>query len=108
MPRIEDVRGVQERRALHADFDERRLHARQDARYPALVDVADEAAPAGALQKHLLQHAVFDHRGARFVGAGVDQNLRAHRACLRTGQRKTPAWLKSSAVSNSGSPITPE
>jgi hypothetical protein len=67
MARIEDVRGVQERRALHADLDEGRLHAGQHPRHPALVDIADQAAPAGAFEKHFLQHAVLDHRGARLV-----------------------------------------
>ena len=87
VPRIEDVGGVQERRALHADVDERRLHAGQDARDAAFVDVADQAAPAGTLEKHFLQHAVFDDGGARLVRAGVDEDLGAHRACPRPPAR---------------------
>ncbi len=57
----------------------------QHPRHAALVDVADQAAPAGALEKHLLQHAVFDHRGARLVRARIDQNLSAHRSCRACG-----------------------
>src|ERR1700675_3394024 len=105
---VENVRGMQERRAFHADFDECRLHARKDPRHASLVNVADQPATAGALEKHLLQHTVLDDRGARFMNAGIDQNLGAHRDCPRPFQRNTPASLRSSAVSNSGSPITPE
>ena len=73
----------------------------QHPRHSTLVDVADQAAPAGALEKHLLQHAVLDHRGARFVGARVDQDLSAHRRRRgdRGRQSGTPADLSSSAVS---------
>jgi hypothetical protein len=72
VPRIEDVGGVQERGALHADLDEGRLHARQHPRDAAFVDIADQAAPAGALEKQFLQDAVLDHRGARLVGTRID------------------------------------
>jgi hypothetical protein len=51
MARIENIRRMQKRRALHADFDESRLHARQHPRHSSLVDIADEAAAAGALEK---------------------------------------------------------
>ena len=57
-----DVRGVQERRALQADVDERRLHARHHPLHAALVDVADVAAARGAFDVHFLQHAVLDQR----------------------------------------------
>src|SRR5258708_15962182 len=109
MTRIEYVRGMQERGALHADVDECRLHARKHPRHPSLVNVADQPTTAGALEKHLLQHAVLDDRGARFMSAGIDQNFSAHRVCPRFVPNGTsPALLKSAAVSNSGSPITPE
>ena len=68
MPGIKYVRGVQERGALQADIDEGRLHARQHPGNPAFVDVADQSTAAGPLQKHLLQHAVFDDGRARLVG----------------------------------------
>ena len=100
--RIEYVGGVQERGALHADVDERRLHAGQDPRYAALVDIADQAAAAGALQKHFLQHAVFDDRGARLVGAGVDQNFSAHGLPVLAVRAQRHASRSNSAVSNNG------
>jgi hypothetical protein len=108
MTRIEDVRGVQERRAFHADFDECRLHARKNPRHATFVDIADQSTAAGALEKHFLQHAVLDDCSARFVSAGIDQNFSAHRAWPGRCQCDTPASAKSSAVSNSGRPITPE
>ncbi|MNO70338.1 hypothetical protein D3C76_612170 [compost metagenome] len=57
-------RGMDERRALQADVDEGRLHARQDTHHLALVDIADDAAALGALDVHFLQHPVFHHRHA--------------------------------------------
>jgi hypothetical protein len=76
--RIENIRRMQKRRALHADFNERGLHAGQHARDPSLVDIADEAAAAGALDEEFLQHAVLDDRGARLVNTRVDENFNAH------------------------------
>src|SRR5450631_2417274 len=103
--RVENVGGMQEGRTLQPDLDERGLHAREDARYPAFVNIADESASAGTLEKHLLKHAVFDDRGARLVRACIDENFSAHRGYDQCG---TPASSRSSAVSNSGRPITPE
>ena len=76
--RIEYVGRMQESGAFHADVDECRLHPGQYPRDPALVNVADQSAPAGALQKYLLQNAIFHHGGARLVHAGVDENISAH------------------------------
>jgi hypothetical protein len=108
MPRIEDVGGMQKCGALQADIDECRLHARQHPGNPAFVDVADQSTAAGALQKHLLQHAVFDDGRARLVGGGIDQNLGAHRPRSPRCHTATPAAFSSAAVSNSGNPMTPE
>ncbi|MNE96956.1 hypothetical protein D3C80_1952380 [compost metagenome] len=55
---VADFRGMNERRAIEADVDESRLHARQYPHHLALVNVADDAATQGALHMHLLQHAV--------------------------------------------------
>ena len=77
--RREDVRHMQECRAGQADLQKRRLHARQHARHPALVEIAHQPAPAGAFDEHLLQGAVFEQRGAGFARRDVDQNLDAHR-----------------------------
>ena len=131
-----DVVDVQERGALEAGVDERRLHARQHARHAPLVDVADDAAAAGALDEDLVQHAVLEQRRARFARADVDQDLGRHATSLgRAGverapaaaagggraasysaavpggapsQGTSPARASSAAVSNSGRPTTPE
>ena len=65
---LPDVGDVQERGALEADLDERGLHAGQHARDAAQVDVADQAARAGALDVQLLHDALLEHRDARFLG----------------------------------------
>jgi hypothetical protein len=96
---------MQERGAREADLDERRLHAGQHARDAALVEVADDAAAARALDVHLLQHAVLEQRGARLARRDVDEDLDAHAAPPQSGR---PAPRSSSAVSASGNPTTPE
>ena len=63
---------------------------------------------AGALQEHFLQHAVLYDCRARFMSAGIDQDFGAHRVVPRAFQYGIPASLSSSAVSNSGKPMTPE
>src|SRR4029079_1243823 len=42
--RVDDLRDVEEPVALEAEIDERGLHAGQDFRDPAFVDVADDSA----------------------------------------------------------------
>ena len=74
------VGDVQERGALQADVDERRLHAGQHARHLADVDVADQAALQRALEVQLLHRAVLDDRDARLLGRPVDQDV-LHRRC---------------------------
>jgi hypothetical protein len=66
---------VQEGRALEADVDEGRLHARQHARHLAEIDVADEPALQRALQMQFLDRAVLDDRDARLLGRPVDQDV---------------------------------
>ena len=109
-----DVGDVQERGALEADLDERRLHAGQDASDLADVDVADPAALELALDVQLLHGAALDHGDARFLGRPVDEDV-LHRARLvlsRTRPRvhdrtSTPARSSSAAVSCSGKPMIP-
>ena len=48
-----DVGGVQECGALQAHVDERGLHAGQHALHAALVEIADDAAPAVPLDEQL-------------------------------------------------------
>ena len=75
LPVLPDVGDVQERGALQADLDECALHSRQHARDAAQVDVADQAARAGALDVQLLHHALFEHGDARFLRRDVDQDF---------------------------------
>jgi len=106
-----DIAGVQKGGALETDVDEGRLHARQDPRYATLVEIAHQAAPAGALDVEFLRDAVFDQRGARLARRDIDQYLAHQRGSARRSmvcQRGTPAASSSAAVSNSGRPITPE
>jgi hypothetical protein len=119
---LPDVGDVQERRALEPDLDESALHAGQNARDASLVDVADEAARAGALDVQLLHDRLLEHRDPRFLRRHVDQDLVRHRrlggrcrardvrARGRAGRYSTaaPAPARSAAVSASGSPMTPE
>src|SRR5690606_38294146 len=103
----DDIRDVQERRALEADVDERGLHAGQHARYASLVDVADQASPIRTLDHDLLQHAVLDERRADLARRDVDQDFLFHARPFDQPPR-TPTRSRSSAVSHRGRPITPE
>ena len=76
--RRRNVGGVQEGGAFQAHVDERRLHARQHALHAALVEIADDAAAALALDEQLGQHAVFDERRARLARRHVDEDFRRH------------------------------
>ncbi len=96
---VEHVGDVQESGALQADIDERRLHAGQHALDHALVNIADQAMPGGALHIDLLRRAAFDQGHARFLGADVDQDLGTHAS--------TPKRDSNSLVSYSGRPTTP-
>ena len=96
---------MQEGRALEADLDERALHAGQNARHPAQVDVADEPPRARALHVELLHDALLEHRDPGFLRRDVDEDLVAHCSRYSTGN---PMRVSASAVSNSGRPITPE
>jgi hypothetical protein len=75
LPVLPDVGDVQERRALEADLDEGALHARQHARHPSEIDVADQAARAHALHVELLHDALLEHRDARFLRRYVDEDF---------------------------------
>ena len=89
LPVLPDVGDMQERGALEADLDERRLHAGQDARDAAEIDVADQAARAGALDVQLLHDALLEHRNARLLRRDVDEDVVAHgMGALRGCRRK--------------------
>src|SRR6266705_3578589 len=68
---LPDVGDVQERGALQADLDERRLHAGQHPRDFPDIDVAHEAPVCRALDVQLLRHARLHHADARFLRRAV-------------------------------------
>ena len=96
-----DVGDMQERRAIQADLDEGRLHARQHAAHDAEVGVADQSARRTALHMQFLGSALFHHRDPRFLRGHVDEDFFLH----NTGQ---PKRASSPLVSNTGRPTTPE
>jgi hypothetical protein len=75
---LPQVGHVQEGRALQADVDEGRLHARQHARHLAQVDVAHQAALQRALDVQLLHGAQLDDGHAGFLRRPVDQDVLLH------------------------------
>src|SRR5690606_6214065 len=102
------VVGMQEGRALEADVDERRLHARHHPLHAALVDVADDPAAPATLDVQLLEHAVLDHRDAGLARGHVDQDLLAPAPPPRGVRAWMPNSRSGAAVSCRGRPITPE
>ncbi len=122
-----NFRRVDECRAVQADVDEGRLHARQHPYHLAFVDIADDATLLRALDVDLLQNTVFNHRHARFHRRDVDQDLFTHgrvsfrhvhdygriksdgaQRAFKVCQQGMPKWPSSSAVSHSGRPTTAE
>ena len=77
------VGSVQEGRLVHADIDERRLHAGQHSADLAFVDVAHYAALGLTLYVHFLQQTVFDQGNPGFGGGDVHQQFYRHKLpCL--------------------------
>ena len=74
-----DVGDVQEAIAADAEIDERRLDARLDVDDAALVDVADVAFVAGALDVQFFEDAVLEDGDAAFLGLQhVDEHFFLH------------------------------
>ena len=69
---------VEEAVALEADVDEGGLHAGQDLRHPSLVDVADDAALALALDEDLGDQVVLEDGHLRLVAVRGDDHLLGH------------------------------
>ena len=81
----QDVRDVEKGRALHLgpQVDERCLHARQDARDLAAIDVSDHAAVAFAFDKKLGQRALFDDPNTGLGAFGVHHQHVLHLGALQ-------------------------
>jgi len=103
-PRMPDVSDVQERRALQANVDERRLHAGQHAHDLAEIDVADPPARQRALDVKLLHRALLHECDPRFLRREVDQDFFVHGGI----QKATRAARSNAAVSKRGRPMIPE
>src|SRR5438876_6962800 len=78
---LPDVGDVEERRALQADLDERRLNAGQHARHAPHADVADQPAARGALDEELLHDTGAGNRDARLARRDVNENIFLHEKC---------------------------
>ena len=96
---------MQEGRARKTHLHKGGLHAGQHPCHASLVDIADNAASAFALDKQLLQHTTLEQRSAHFSRGDVDEDFGAHAPACHSG---TPAATSIAAVSASGSPTTPE
>ena len=75
LERVDDFGDVEKAVALEADIDEGGLHAGQDLRDPALVDVADDAALPLAFDEDFRDEVVFEDGHHRFVAIGGDDHL---------------------------------
>ncbi len=95
-----DVGHVQESRAIQADLDECRLHARQHAADLADIDVAYYAATGAAFDVQFLDDTLLHHRDPGFLRGDVDQDFLVH-------SNWKPKWASRREVSNIGSPTTP-
>ena len=78
LQRVDDVRDVEEAVALEPEVDEGGLHAGEDFRDPALVDVADDAALPFALDEDFRDQVVFEDGHHRFVAVRGDDHLLGH------------------------------
>ena len=86
--RGDDLRDVEKRVALEADVNEGGLHAGEDLRDPALVDIANDTALILALDEDLDDLIVLEDRDTRVVTAGGDDHLLVHgRSSSRPGRR---------------------
>ena len=85
--RVDDVGDVEEAVALEAEIDEGGLHAGQDFRDPALVDVADDAAVAFALDEDFGDQVVLENGHHRLVAVRGDDHLLVHHELLHAGLR---------------------
>ena len=78
LERRDDVRDVEEAVAFETEVNERRLHAGQHFRYPALVQIANDTARALALDEDFGDLIFLENRDPCFVGARGDDHLLGH------------------------------
>ena len=98
----DDLVDVEEAVLLETDLDERRLHAGEDVVDDALVDVAGDRAPPGALEVHL-GHAVVLEHGDRLLGdVHGDEELALRRRQRRPAGRLLAPRVRSGARALAG------
>ncbi len=78
LERVDDLGDVEKAVALEADVDEGGLHAGQDFRDPALVDVADDAALPLAFDEDFGDEIVFENGHHGLVAIRGDDHLLGH------------------------------
>ena len=81
--------------ALQTNINKRRIHAGQHPLHLALINIADDAALALALDEKILQHTVFQERDPCLIRRVIDQNLRAQ---TRTVHIQLPSARKNSPL----------
>ena len=87
LERIEDLGHVEKSVSLETDINEGRLHAGQDCRDPAFVDVADHAALPLALDENFRDQIVLEDGHPRFVAGRGDHHLLVHASNSKLGRR---------------------
>src|SRR5688572_1508559 len=81
----DNVGNVEKAVAFETEVNERRLHAGQDFRYPALVKVAHHPARPLALDEYFGNLVLLEDRDPCFVGARGDDHLLGHARCSVAG-----------------------
>jgi hypothetical protein len=76
--RVDHIVHIEESVALEAEVDEGGLHAGQDLRHAPLVDVADDAALALALDEDFGDEIILEDGHHGFVAVGGDDHLLVH------------------------------
>jgi hypothetical protein len=76
---------VQEAALLHADVDERGLHAGENGGHESLVDVPDVALLLLAIDEQLAELIVLEDGHTRFLGIDVDEDLALHGSLVDRG-----------------------
>src|SRR4029079_15818754 len=90
---VDDVGDVEEAVALEAEVDEGGLHAGEDFRDPAFVDVADDTAVPLAFDEYFRDEVVFENGHHRFVAIGGDNHLLRHAQTLRRLRGGSSSWV---------------
>ena len=103
--RLPDIGHMQERRALQANIDKRRLHSRQDSGDAPEANVTHQTTPARTFNVEFLQRSVLDDANAHFLRHDIDQDRFRHG--LKTYLGSAPALCSNRDASYRGKPMIP-